>query len=178
MSKFVDEKDRLELLKEENGERYYLFRPGLLRLYPSSGNMRKMNCKEILLHLIRLIHGYKIYILTDENNVVKGSILYSNGGSYRYPFATKDDLIDGPSYTVPEYRGQGVAVRIGNAAMNQFEQEYNVVYGTIDCQNEASIRRVKKNGFEIICRLQADVFRRFRKCEKGNLLLVAYKRKQ
>jgi RimJ/RimL family protein N-acetyltransferase len=175
MSKTVDKTDRLVLLKESNDEKYYVFHPSVFKLYPKSGDMREMNIKEIALHLVRLIHGYKIYILTDKNDVVKGSILFSNGGSYRYPFATKNDLIDGPSYTVPEFRGQGVAVRIGDAAMNEFEKNYGTVYGTIAETNIPSLKRVKKNGFEVVGKIKADRMRRFHLAEDGNLVLVAYK---
>ncbi len=91
MSEKIDKSDRLKLLKEHNNERYYLFEPRLTRLFPKSGHMREMILKEVLLHLIRWIYGYKVYILTDDNDSVKGSILFSKGGSFRYPFATKND---------------------------------------------------------------------------------------
>lgn len=174
MGKLIEKTDKLLLLKESNNERYYLFKPRLMRLFPKSGDMKKMNFKEILLHLIRLVHGYKVYILTDENDVVKGSILFSRGGSFRYPFASKKDLIDGPSFTVPEYRGQGVAVRIGDAVMNEFETDYNVVYGTIMQDNLPSLKRVNKNGFIEESKLRVDCLRRFHKDPNGDLVLVAY----
>ena len=167
MSTVVEKSDRLLLLKECGNERYYVFRPRLMRLFPKSGDMKIMDFKEILLHLIRLVHGYKVYILTDTNDVVKGSILFSGGGSFRYPFATKNDLIDGPSFTVPDYRGQGVAVRIGDAVMNEFETDYNAVYGTIREDNYPSLKRVKKNGFIEVCKLKADRLRRFHKDPNG-----------
>lgn len=178
MGKKVDKTDRLLLLKESDNERYYLFTPRLMRLFPKSGDMRKMNLKEILLHLLRLIYGYKVYILTDNNDNVKGSILFSRGGSFRYPFATKEDLIDGPSFTVPDYRGQGVAVRIGDAVMNEFETDYNVVYGTIKQDNVPSLKRVKKNGFVEESKLRIDRLRRFQKDPQGDHVLVAYYNKK
>lgn len=178
MGKLVEKSDRLLLLKKCGNERYYVFRPRLMRLFPKSGDMKEMNFKEILLHLVRLVHGYKVYILTDDNDQVKGSILFSKGGSFRYPFASKNDLIDGPSYTVPEFRGQGVAVRIGDAVMNEFESDYNVVYGTIRQDNTPSIKRVQKNGFVVISKLRVDCFRRFHKDPNGNHILVAYYNKK
>lgn len=178
MGKLVEKSDKLILLKESETEKFYLFEPRIMRLFPKSGGMKEMNLKEILLHLIRLIHGYKVYILTDNNDNVKGSILFSKGGSFRYPFASKNDLIDGPSFTVPEYRGQGVAVRIGDAVMNEFESEYNVVYGTIRQDNVPSLKRVKKNGFVIESKLKADFLRRFHKDSNGDHVLVAYYNKK
>lgn len=178
MSRSIEKTDRLLLLKESVDEKYYLFKPRLLRLFPKSGDMKKMNLKEILLHLLRLVHGYKVYILTDDKDTVKGSILFSKGGSFRYPFATKNDLIDGPSFTVPDYRGQGVAVRIGDAVMNEFETDYNVVYGTIKQDNVPSLKRVKKNGFVEESKLRIDRLRRFQKDPQGDHVLVAYYNKK
>ena len=175
MGKTVEISDRLKQLKETDTERYYVFYPRLSRLYPVSGDMRVMTLNEKALHLLRMIHGYKVYILTDKDNVVKGSILFSKGGSYRYPFATKRDLIDGPSFTVPEFRGQGVAVRLGDAIMNEFEQDYDIVYGTIKEDNIPSLKRVQKNGFIVESKLKIDKLRRFQKSEEGDHVLVAYK---
>ena len=178
MSKKVDKSEKLVLLKESNDEKLYVFRPSIFKLYPKSGDMLEMNIKEIATHLVRLIHGYKIYILTDKNDVVKGSILFSNGGSYRYPFASKNDLIEGPDYTVPEFRGQGVAGRICNAAMNEFEKNYDTVYATVALTNIASLKRLKKSGFEVVGKLKADKIKRFHLDEDGNLVLVAYNPKK
>ena len=146
MNKKIVATDRMKLLDEMDGERYYVFTPSLRRVYPKSGNMRTINIKEYMLFLTRYIHGYKVYVLADTEDTVKGSIVFSNGGSFRYPFATKEDLIDGPSYTVPEFRGQGVAVRLGRAVMEKFERDYRVCYGTIANDNAASLARVRKNG--------------------------------
>lgn len=178
MGKYVESSDRLILLKKCSNEKYYLFKPRLTRLFPKSGDMKKMTFKEVLLHLIRFIHGYKVYILTDDNNIVKGSILFSKGGSFRYPFASNKDLIDGPSFTVTDYRGQGVAVRIGDAVMNEFETDYNVVYGTIRQDNISSLRRVMKNGFVEESKLRVDGLRRFHKDSNGDHVLVAYYNKK
>lgn len=176
MSKYIDIKDKLQLIKEVNNEKYFVFIPSIIRLYPKSGDMRKMTVKEIILHLLRLPHGYKVYILADNNDVVKGSILFTRGGSFRYPFATKKDLIDGPSYTVPEFRGQGVAVRLGDLAMNEFENDYETVYGTIKEDNIPSLKRVQKNGFVVESKLKIDWLRRFQKSSDGDHVLVAYRK--
>lgn len=168
--------DRLELIEVVDNEKYYVFHPRLTRLFPKSGDMRTMNLREILLFLSRFVHGYKVYILTDDNDTVKGSIVISGGGQYRYPFATKKDLIDGPSFTVPAYRGQGVAYRLGDAILNRFENSYENVYGIIAEKNEASLNRVRKNGYDILYRIKVDRLRRFYKDEKGTTFLVVYRR--
>lgn len=79
---------------------------------------------------------------------------------------------------MPEYRGQGVAVRIGDAVMNEFETDYNVVYGTIRQDNVPSLKRVEKNGFVEVSKLRVDRLRRFHKDPNGNHVLVAYYNKK
>lgn len=175
MSRYVDKRDKLLLLKEQDGERYYVFIPKVFRLYPKSGDMRKMTVKEILLHLSRFMQGYKIYIMSDENDVVKGSIVVTRGGSIRYPFATKADIIEGPDYTLPEFRGQGVAVRLGNAMMHEFEKDYESIYATVREDNYPSLRHYQKCGFIIESRLKVDLLRRFHKRDTGDHFLVAYR---
>ena len=52
MGKLVEKSDRLLLLKKCGNERYYVFRPRLMRLFPKSGDMKEMNFKEISLEVI------------------------------------------------------------------------------------------------------------------------------
>ena len=174
MSRKVEERDRLRLLHEENGERYYVFTPGLFRLFPKSGDMRKMTPNETALFLARLIHGYHVYLLADDKDELKGYTVISNGGFFRFPFADKEDRITGPTYTVPEYRGQGVAVRLGNYALNQVEHGYRNVYGNVAETNTSSLRRVQKSGFVIEGRLRIDRMKRFVKDENGTMFLIVY----
>ena len=174
MSRKVEERDRLQLLREENGERYYVFTPGLFRLFPKSGNMRKMTLNERLLFLARLIHGYRVYMLADDKDELKSYMVISNGGFFRFPFADREDRITGPTYTVPECRGQGAAVRLGSYALGKAEQGYRNVYGNVAETNTSSLRRVEKSGFVIDGRLRIDRMKRFVKDEKGTMFLIVY----
>lgn len=174
MAKILAE-DNLVLLKEKDGERYYLFRPRLLQLYPKSGNMRNMTLLQTLRFLGMYLAGCRVYILATEQEKVLGSITFSAGGTYRYPFSTKKDIIYGPSYTLPEYRGQGVAVRICGTVLEEFEKDYCAVYGTVAADNQASLRAMGKSGFDRVCYLSANkLTRAFRVDEMGALVLMRY----
>lgn len=177
MSKKIDSKDNLVLLEMDNDEKYYIFHPNIFHLFPKSGDTRIMDWTQRIRFLIMLFNGYRVYIVTDVNDVVKGSITISNGGSFRFPFTTKRDLIDGPSFTVPEYRKQGVASRLGNKIMNKYEKEYDTMYGVINENNHASIERCKKNGYRICGKVKLDMFHRYVMSSSGNVVLVAYDRK-
>ena len=166
-------RDKMKLLEHTGNEKLWLFSPSVFRLYPKSGNMHEMGIKQTLRFLLMLIHGYRVYVMTDENDVVKGSITYQRGGSYRYPFARKTDIIDGPSYTVPKFRGQGVAVRIAERAMNEYEKS-DVCYGTIQKDNYSSLKRTEKSDFKKVGKLRVDIFKRFINDPEGNIVLVAH----
>ena len=84
---FVQDSDNLKFLSSVGEDKYYLFTPSLRRLFPVSGNMREMTIKQKGRFLQLLIAGYKVYISTTLDDEVKGSIVYSRGGSYRFPFS-------------------------------------------------------------------------------------------
>ena len=167
--------DKLELLLFENGYKYYLFKPTLFRLFPKSGNMRKMTVMQKLRFLIMKKNGCRIYILTDDQNEVLASLAFSSGAQYRFPFSTKDDLIYGPSYTIPEYRGKGYASQLADKILSTFETNYKNVYGTVTINNVASLKCMAKSGFENVGMLRASkITRAFKEVERGDHYLLKY----
>ncbi len=164
--------DKCIFLETLDSEKLYLFKPKIYRLYPKSGDMRNMTWRQYCRFLLMLIHGYRVYIITDICDVVKGSITFSTGGLFIYPFTSKNDLIEGPSYTIPEFRGQGVAVRISNIVLSKYESNYHNVYAVISKSNNASIRRVLKNGFILSESISVDRFHRYVFDPNGALILV------
>ena len=169
--------DNLKLLLCEDGLKYYLFTPSLLRLFPKSGNMRKMSFMQIARFLVMKKHGYNVYILTDDNDEILSSIVFSSGGQYRFPFATKNDLIYGPSYTVPKHRGKGYAVKLGIKALSDFEKSYEKVFATVREENLASMKCLEKTGFNNIGTIGANsLTKTFYYTENGDHFLFKYER--
>ena len=169
--------DKLKLLLEEDGFRYYLFTPTFLRVYPKSGNMRKMTVMQTLRFLVMKMNGHRMYIMTDLSDEILTSIAFSSGSQYRFPFAGKDDLIYGPSYTMPEHRGCGYAVKLWEKVESRFEKDTKTFYATIRDDNPASIRCMEKSGFETIGKLKGNkITRAFEINEAGDHVLVKYER--
>ena len=169
--------DNLELLLEEDGFKYYLFLPKLTQLFPKSGDMRDMNFLQNMRFLLMKKHGYRVYILADAYDEVLASIVFSSGAQYRFPFADKQDLIYGPSYTVPEHRGNGYASRLADKVMHSFEKDYKAIYGTVRVDNVASLKCMAKNGFENVASLGVNkVTRAFFIEENGIHYLLKYER--
>ena len=164
-------KDKMEIIGNR-GERLWLFNPTLFRLFPVSGNMHEMNFKQKIRFFLLLRHGYRVYVLADCEDNVLGCAMFANGGSYRYPFASKKDLICGPYYTVPEYRNQGIA-RLLSDVIDNYESEYDTIWAHIWHTNAASVKCMEKVGFQYAGRLRTKGL--LQKCipdENGGLILV------
>ncbi len=165
----------MKLLGEYGDEKLYLFTPSFSRLFPVSGNMREMTLLQKIRFAMMLKSGYRIYVITDKDDNVEGSTVFSVGGSYRYPFSTKKDLIDGPNYTVPEYRGKGVATRLYDVIFEYYETDFDTVYATIANDNYPSLKRVKRGGYYEAYHVSAKrLTKKFCRDDGGNMTLVVY----
>ncbi len=169
--------DNLKLLKtDSDGYKYYVFNPTLLKQFPKSGNMRKMTFLQRGRFFTMKLHGYRVYLI-GINDEVYSSIAFSGGG-YRFPFANKKDLIYGPSYTIPEYRGQGLAARLGDAVIKEFEKDYENIYATVKLTNEASLRCLEKNGYVKERRIGVNEFTKIYYLDDGgSFWLMKYSRR-
>ena len=132
MSKIL-ESDRLKLIDDCFDERFrlFLFKPTVFKLFPKSGNMHNMDIKQRLCFLVLLIHGYRVYILGDREDNVVCCAVFANGKMFRYPFANQNDLICGPYFIMPEYRRQGIASKLLQRVIEQYETEYHSIFAHI-----------------------------------------------
>jgi len=126
-----------------------------------------------------LFTGYRVYVLSDKGSQVLGCAVFATGGSYRYPFSNKEDLICGPYYTVPTYRNQGIASKLLTEVIEYHETNYKSIYAHIWYENEASIRCMSKIGFKEVGRMKTSKFLHICKMnENGNLILVSFQKKE
>ena len=170
--------DKMRIINECLDEKYklFLFIPSFIRLFPRSGNMHKMDIKQKLRFLTLLIHGYKVYVLSDLENNTIGCVTVANGKTYRYPFADENDLIIGPYFVLPEYRRQGIATRMIKCVIERYETNYNSLFAHIWHENQASVECMKKLGFHTIGTLRTT--RILQTCipdKEGKLILVRKK---
>lgn len=132
----------------------YLFSPGVFKLFPRSGDMHKMDVKQMLRFLIMLIYGYRVYVLADMQENILGCVVYASGKNPRYPFAEEKDLICGPYFVRPEHRGKGIAPWMVQYVLEHFELVHGEVYAHVWHKNEASIRCLEKIGFKYVCAMR------------------------
>ena len=96
-------------------------------------------------------HGYRVYVLADAEDEVLASIVFSSGAQYRFPFAGKEDLIYGPSYTVPEHRGNGYAYLACLMILPVAKQhKMTKLYLACSYDSIASIKTIEKLGGNFI----------------------------
>lgn len=95
----------------------------------------------------QFLFGYWVYILLDKAGREIGYCFISNGGSPRYPFASKNDLIVGPYFVVETERKKGLAFLLLSKCLQEIEIEYNLAWDFIQHYNKASIITTEKVGF-------------------------------
>ena len=173
MSKILAE-DKMQIVGTLSEGVLYRFTPSPFRLFPRSGKMHRMNIEQCIRFYFLLLHGYRVYVLANKKDDVLGCVMFANGGSYRYPFASKKDLICGPYYIVPEYRNKGIAKCLLSEVITNYETEYEMIWAHIWYTNVASIKCMEKVGFKQVGKLM--ISKILHKCvvdENGHLVLVS-----
>lgn len=171
----INPKDHLEKVECHMDSTYnlYRFKPSLFNQFPKSGNMHEMTIKQRIRFFFLYLHGYTVYVLEKSGGVI-GCALFAKGGSYRYPFADKKDLICGPYFTVPELRGKGLGAALLKEVIDYYETEYKTIYAHIWHENIASVKCMQKVGFAEVARLHTTrITGKCRIDENGKLILVA-----
>lgn len=120
--------------------------PHIGDLFPSS--LVKLNLHEAIRWLIQLPFGYRVYCLFDGNTEI-GYYAVGGGGNPRYPFAGRPDIILGPMYIEPAYRGKGLASLLRKKAC-EHEKGYRSAISFIKHDNTPSIKSVLSSGFHYV----------------------------
>lgn len=60
--------------------------------------------------------GYKVYYLVIDGHIVGYSVV--TPGGRRLKMSTKDDIVIGPYYIAPKYRGRGYATKMIQMTLN------------------------------------------------------------
>lgn len=138
---------RMRKIVEEGGYALWEYRPSLFA--PLYGNMdRPSFVRRVRLMQEYLSKGkYKACYLQVDGKFV-GYNVFAPGGR-RLKCSTTRDLVSGPSYVLPEYRGNGYAVKMLVMGIKYFSENYDNVYAWISKNNVASIRAYTKAGFDV-----------------------------
>lgn len=132
----------------EDGE-YVLWKytPTLFR--PLFGNMDQPSytrrIRLLLEHLGK--DSYKVYYLEVNGMLLEYNIFTQEGR--RLKCKTRNDLVSGPSYVLPEHRGDGYIGILMKMVFKYCCKGYDDVYAWISKDNVASIKAYLKVGYDV-----------------------------
>jgi len=89
--------------------------------------------------------GYRVYYLADDDTIV-GHCVVSPGGR-RLSVSTKNDIVLGPYFVSPEYRGKGYAKVLVRMTLQNCTYDYKYAFDWIHIDNYASIKTSEACGF-------------------------------
>lgn len=131
------------LIASEANVRLYEFKPNLFSLVPFQ--MEKLTFIRKLRFLYEfLCGGYKIYYLQIDSNFV-GYCLVTPGGR-RLKCSTTKDIVIGPYFISPEFRGKGYAKILIKMTFTFCTYRYNKIFCWIHKTNISSIKTVMACG--------------------------------
>lgn len=147
----------------------YEYRPSFAKplLFP----LEKLRFIRRLRFLYELFHGgYRVYYLVKNDNVL-GYCVVTPGGR-RLKESTNDDIVLGPYFICPQYRGLGYAKQLVGMTLRFCSYKYAYAYDWIHCSNVASIKTSESIGMKMVGKLS--VVGRFRKLvpdKNGNYIV-------
>lgn len=139
---------QMKLKYKDDNYSIKIFFPSVFKLF--GGNLRHINLHEAVRFCWALIYGYRVYHLFANEEEI-GYCVIQNGGSMRYPFATKQDIIVGPYFIKPSYRCKKLSIFLVNKCIKEFETQYKVAFDFIQKNNIASIKTTEACDFEYLC---------------------------
>lgn len=120
--------------------------------------------------------GSRIYYLF-LNDEPAGYCMVTRGKGFRHSFANKDDIVVGPIFISPQFRGKGRSILLINTLMNYYKDKYSYshAYAYIHESNVASNKLFQHFGFRVISKCFISKFlRRVYISEKDNLAIQLY----
>jgi RimJ/RimL family protein N-acetyltransferase len=127
----------------------FLWRPTLSSIMPPGANGGKSWALWWGFHWLRVFGNreYSVCAIICQGKVVHRSGVFPR--YFRFPFMDQSSLQIGDTWTDPEYRGKGLAVR----AIQEVVQHYGVrrdLWYVVEKDNTASIRVIEKVGFSLV----------------------------
>lgn len=171
------------LIRECEGISYYKYTPSIFKLYDDCYDEHNCPdyCKRII-HRVRMIIdllrvGYEIYYMYNGNEVL-GHLVVARGGG-RIDLSTKSDIVIGPIWVCPSFRGKGIGTKGIYTVLHLLNIEYQNAYEFIAKENIASIKAVEKNNYQLVGNAKEyGLLKKLKLTPNGNLLIYRYINKQ
>jgi RimJ/RimL family protein N-acetyltransferase len=88
---------------------------------------------------------YGLYLIFDGGRLIHRSVIMPR--YFRFPFMGKEDLQIGDTWTIPEYRGEGLATFAIQNTIESLKKPNRKFWYVVEETNRPSIRAIEKNGF-------------------------------
>lgn len=171
----IDCSENMRLVAQEGNTRLFEYLPSLLAPLALPFEQLRLVCK--LRFCYEYLHAghYKVYYLAVDDEFV-GYCVVTPGGR-RLSLTTKNDVVLGPYFILPEHRGKGYAKILVSMTLRYCTYDYNIAFDWIHKSNIPSIRISEACGMYVDGKI--DVVGRFRKLvtkEDGPYFIYKYKK--
>lgn len=136
------------LISIRQWENYELFEYKPTLFHPFYNDMEPLTIQRRVRFLIEFFRGYKCYYLSADRIIVAYSVVSPGGG--RYSFASNEDIVVGPYFVAPEYRGNHYSELLVREILNLDSLKYNAAYDWVRKNNIASMKTSNRIGFTIV----------------------------
>ena len=151
-----DKNDRMTLIREDGGLSFYEYRPTPFRLLYR--HFEKMTLsRRIRLLLEYFAKGkYKVFYLLKDGVPVGPCVVAA--GNRRLKMSSQEDIVLGPYFVDPAFRGNGYAKLLISAVLRDGGLSYRYAYDYIKKSNIPSIKATLANGFTLCGELDIEGF--------------------
>ncbi len=126
-----------------------LWNPTILKIVPSGIALLPFGVWWIMHHFHLFANqNYGLYLIYDGHNLIHRSVIMSR--YFRFPFMGREDLQIGDTWTMPEYRGKGLACSAIQKIVKLNQKPGCRFWYVVEEENIASINVVEKSGFSLI----------------------------
>lgn len=162
------------LVYKDSKDELYEYSPSVHNLFGM--NFEKHSFLTKIRFLIELViwGGYKVYYLK-QDGVYVASCIVSYGKNKRYFFAKTEDIIVGPYYVLPTYRGKGISEQILRLVLNYTSISYMSAWDYISNDNIPSIRASERVGFKKVMNIRiSEISHRMKQNESGEYAVYRF----
>ena len=124
-----------------------LWNPTTLEIVPNGVALLPFVVWWVMHHLHLFANqDYGLYLIYDGHNLIHRSVITPR--YFRFPFMTREDLQIGDTWTMPEYRGKGLASFAIQKLVELHKKQDRRFWYVVEEDNNPSIRAAEKAGFK------------------------------
>jgi len=122
-----------------------IWKPSLFNFFPPNKNIKYLVYWAF--HHLQIFSNknYSAYLVYENGKIISSLLVVP--AHFKWPFMETDDVQFTYVMTHPDYRGQGLAIKMINSMISELGSKTNTFWYVTDTENRASIRVAEKLGF-------------------------------